>query len=107
MRTPLLLACALFFASSIGSVYAAETIVTQKDKRFSIAALKVKVGDTVTFRNDDPYFHNIFSLSDVQAFDLGSFPKGDSKKIMFTKEGKVEVECAIHPDMKLVIDVAK
>ena len=42
------------------------------------AALKAKVGDTISFRNEDPFVHNIFSLSDVQSFDLGTFAKGET-----------------------------
>lgn len=86
---------------------AEEFLISQKGKAFSTKAMKVKVGDTVTFRNDDPFFHNVFSLSDTQPFDLGSYPQGQSKKVTFGKPGKVEVECAIHPEMKLVIDVTK
>lgn len=86
---------------------AEEHVVTQKDKAFSVKTLTIKVGDSVSFRNDDPFFHNIFSLSETQTFDLGSYPQGQSRKATFTRPGKVEVECAIHPDMKMVIDVAK
>jgi plastocyanin len=43
----------------------------------------------------------------VQSFDLGSFPQGQSRKATFTKPGTVEVECAIHPQMKMVIQVEK
>ena len=39
--------------------------ISQKDKRFSMQSLTVKVGDSVTFTNDDPFFHNVFSLSPV------------------------------------------
>jgi plastocyanin len=84
-----------------------EHVVGQKNKSFSTKTLKVKVGDSVSFRNDDPFFHNIFSLSDVQSFDLGSFPQGQSRKTTFTKAGVVEVECAIHPEMKMLIQVEK
>ena len=72
-----------------------------------VKELKVKVGDSVSFRNDDAFFHNIFSLTDGSNFDLGSFPQGQSRKTTFTKEGRVEVECAIHPQMKMVIQVEK
>lgn len=94
---------------SVSAVLAAssEHVVGQKNKAFSASTLKVKVGDTVSFRNDDPFFHNIFSLSDVQSFDLGSFPQGQSRKATFTKPGTIEVECAIHPQMKMVIQVEK
>ncbi len=86
---------------------AADIEVVQKNKKFSTAAVKAKVGDTLVFRNDDPFFHNIFSLSETQSFDLGSYPQGESRKVVLKKEGTVEIECAIHPEMKLKVQVAK
>ena len=79
--------------------------VLQKDKAFDKETLQVKVGDTVHFENADPFFHNVFSLSDAKFFDLGSFPKGESRPVIFDKAGTVEVECAIHPNMRMVIEV--
>lgn len=84
-----------------------EHMVGQKNRSFTASQLKVKVGDSVSFRNDDPFFHNIFSLSDTQPFDLGSYPQGQSRKATFTREGRVEIECAIHPEMKMVVHVEK
>lgn len=104
-RAPLLLTIAL--AGLIPPAFAAEHVVDQKDKQFSKKALKVKVGDSVNFRNSDPVAHNVFSLSDVKSFDLGSYPQGQSKSVVFDKPGKVEVECSIHPNMQLVIEVEK
>jgi plastocyanin len=89
------------------SAHTAEFEIGQKGKKFSQKELTVKVGDTVSFKNDDPFFHNIFSLSDTKTFDLGSFPQGQSKKVIFDKAGTVEVECAIHPEMKVTIEVKK
>ena len=88
-------------------VSAADIEVVQKGKKFSVPAVKAKVGDTLVFRNDDPFFHNIFSLSDAQTFDLGSYPKGESRTVEMKKEGTVEIECAIHPEMKMTVQVAK
>jgi len=107
VRSIPLLALALFLLPVSGSAQAQEQIVGQKNKAFTVLKLKVKVGETVGFRNDDPYFHNIFSLSPVQAFDLGSYPQGQTRKVTFNKEGKVDVECAIHPEMRMVIEVVK
>jgi plastocyanin len=49
----------------------------------------------------------VFSLSDPKTFDLGSYAQGQAKKVVFDKPGTVEVECAIHPDMKMNVEVAK
>lgn len=84
-----------------------ELVVNQQGKKFSVETLRAKVGDTIVFRNDDPYVHNIFSLSDVQSFDLGSFGKGELRKLKLEKSGTIEIECAVHPEMKLTIEVGK
>ncbi len=97
----------LFLVLSSTGVWAADHQIDQKEKQFSKKSLKVKVGDSVEFRNSDPFAHNIFSLSDVKSFDLGSYPQGQSKKVTFDKPGKVEVECSIHPTMQMVIEVEK
>ena len=90
-----------------GAAYAAEHVVEQKGKAFTVKQIKVKVGDTVDFKNADPFNHNVFSLSDAKTFDLGSYAQGGSKKVTFDKPGTVEVECAIHPEMKMNVEVAK
>ncbi len=86
-------------------VFAAEYEVGQKNKQFTSESLKVKVGDTVKFTNEDPFFHNIFSLSELKTFDLGSYPKGEFRSVTFDKAGTLEVECAIHPNMRMTIEV--
>lgn len=94
------------------AVQAKEIEISQKSKAFllqkeAVHTMRLSVGDTVSFRNDDPFFHNVYSASKAKEFDLGSYPQGQSRKVVFEKEGSVEVECAIHPDMKLRIDVVK
>ena len=89
---------------------AEDIVVEQKDKAFvykdsKTGVLKVKVGAVVQFKNMDTYFHNVFSLSDAKLFDLGSYPQGQSKSVTFDKAGTVEVECAIHPKMKMTVEV--
>lgn len=96
-----------FMYLACANVLAQEFTVDQQDKHFSVKTLTVKVGDQVRFLNNDPFFHNVFSLSDAKTFDLGSYPKGQSRTVTFNNPGTVEVECAIHPEMKLMIEVVK
>jgi plastocyanin len=49
----------------------------------------------------------VFSLSDPKTFDLGSYPQGQSKAVTFDKPGTVEIECSIHPEMQMVVEVEK
>lgn len=93
-----------------GSAYAEEHVVDQIGKAFvsgdtTVESISVKQGDSVSFRNGDPFFHNIFSLSDIQFFDLGSYPNGEARSVTFETPGTVEVECAIHPDMYMTVEV--
>ncbi len=85
----------------------ANEVVGQKNKTFTVAELTIKKGDTVDFLNEDPFFHNVFSLSDAKLFDLGSFPQGESRSVTFEEAGDVEVECAIHPNMQMTIHVVE
>ncbi|MES2672674.1 MAG: plastocyanin/azurin family copper-binding protein [Pseudomonadota bacterium] len=105
MNIQKILPLVIFLFTSLGA-NAANFIVEQKDKAFSKSTLSVKVGDKVEFKNMDPYNHNIFSLSDIQLFDLGSYPKGESRTVTFEKPGTVDIECAIHPAMKLTVEVS-
>ena len=92
------------------TAFAAEHVVDQQSKSFrmdgqKVEAITISAGDTIRFKNEDPFFHNIFSLSDLMTFDLGSFPKGQSKTVNFDKAGTVEVECVIHPEMYMEVTV--
>ncbi|HEX3569816.1 MAG TPA: hypothetical protein VHU44_03250 [Acidobacteriaceae bacterium] len=78
----------------------------QQNRRFSPDLLVVPVGATVSFPNMDPIFHNIFSLSKAKEFDLGSYDKGDSRNVTFTRPGVVSVFCHLHPNMEGTIVVA-
>jgi plastocyanin len=102
-----LLSLATLLLPFCGAAHAEEQVVGQKNKAFSVQKLKIKVGDSVGFRNDDAFFHNVFSLSPARNFDLGSFPKGQIRKVTFDKAGTIDVECAIHPEMQMQIEVTK
>ena len=93
---------AIFLSATVN----AETYdVGQQNKKFTVKKLSIKAGDSVKFINQDAFFHNVFSLSDIKFFDLGSFPKGEFKTVVFEEPGVVEVECAIHPNMMMEIEV--
>jgi plastocyanin len=109
MKVPYLLKralpCAVLALAAAAAWAAQEHVVQQKNKGFSVKKLIVKVGDSIKFVNDDNFAHNVFSLSAAKSFDLGSFGNGGSKSVTFDKPGKVEVECAVHPDMRLDVEV--
>ena len=53
----------------------------------------------VEFPNNDPVFHNVFSVSGANRFDLGLYRSGTSKSRRFDVPGLVRVYCNIHPQM--------
>jgi plastocyanin len=75
----------------------------QKNKTFTPRLLGVPVGSVVAFPNDDIIFHNVFSLSGPQPFDLGQYRSGKSQSRTFTQAGSYRVFCNIHPNMSAVI----
>lgn len=79
--------------------------VVQRNKRFEPRVLAVTVGTTVDFRNDDPLFHNVFSLSRPNDFDLGLYKGGTSKSQTFDTPGPVQLLCNIHSSMQAYIYV--
>ncbi len=74
-------------------------MLNQASKTFVPHVLAVAVGETVAFRNDDPYFHNVFSLSPGQGFDTGLYSAGGVYSKTFTRPGPVELLCNIHASM--------
>jgi plastocyanin len=79
--------------------------MVQKGRSFQPAVLAVPAGSTVDFPNKDVVFHNIFSLSTPEPFDLGLYRAGESKTRLFTRPGLYRVFCNIHPEMNAFIAV--
>jgi plastocyanin len=90
-----------------GPLEASHQQIVQENESFVPRVLAVTRGSTVDFPNADPVFHNVFSLSGAATFDLGRYPKGQSRARQFTKAGLVKVYCQIHSQMSasiLVLD---
>lgn len=79
--------------------------LNQEDRRFSPDLVVIPVGSSVSFANLDPIFHNVFSLSKAKSFDLGNYPKDQTRIVTFPKTGIVFVDCHLHPSMSAVIVV--
>jgi len=74
--------------------------IKQKDKQFSPQTSVVLKGTNVVFPNMDSVFHNVFSTSGRNSFDLGSYRSGDTpRSVVLTTPGVVEVFCNIHSKM--------
>jgi plastocyanin len=81
--------------------------LVQKNKRFTPHILVVPVGAVVEFPNDDPFFHNVFSLFDGKRFDLGLYEAGTTKTVTFNTPGVSYIFCNIHPEMSAVVLVTR
>jgi hypothetical protein len=75
----------------------------QRNETFVPHVLAIRTGTTVDFPNNDRIYHNVFSLSPVQRFDLGRYAAGRSKSVRFDRPGVVRVFCDIHSHMSAFI----
>ena len=77
--------------------------LNQSQMLFRPLLLPVLVGTTVSFPNNDDLFHNVFSYSQPMEFDLGRYPRGQTRYVRFDKPGVVKVYCDIHSYMYATI----
>ncbi|MGC1978113.1 MAG: hypothetical protein WA671_15440, partial [Candidatus Sulfotelmatobacter sp.] len=73
--------------------------LVQKDKSFHPSLLVIPAGGQVEFPNQDPFFHNVFSLFDGKRFDLGLYESGTTQFVKFDKPGISFIFCNIHAQM--------
>lgn len=81
--------------------------LTQRDTAFRPGVVIVGIGATVEFPNQDPFFHNVFSYSAPKRFDLGRYPRGESRSVTFDEPGMVKVYCEVHDFMRSVVVVTQ
>jgi plastocyanin len=77
--------------------------VVQRDATFEPHVLPIVVGTTVRWPNDDDIFHNVFSMTETQDFNLGFYKKEKVPEVPFNRLGRVDVFCAIHTNMHCII----
>jgi plastocyanin len=86
-----------------GALAPTRAMLRQEHETFVPHVLAIARGSTVVFPNDDPIFHNVFSLSSAATFDLRRYPQGQSRSQRFTTPGIVKVYCHIHSHMSATI----
>jgi plastocyanin len=79
--------------------------MTTRSKAFLPHVLAVPAGSTISFPNEDPISHNLFSLTPSHTFDLGLYRKGPGKTEKFQAPGVVNIYCNVHPNMSAVVHV--
>jgi hemoglobin len=88
-----------------GKRTAKQRIMEQRQKTFWPHLLAVPPGSTVAFPNFDPFYHNVFSLSQTQPFDIGLYKDGQSRDMKFDKPGLVRLGCNVHAKMAAFVFV--
>ena len=96
---------ALLVTLTAGPAGAGDHPIVQKDKGFAQPAVTIKAGDRLVFTNADPITHNVYSVTKGHEFELRSQAPGQSDAVPFPRPGSLDVQCAIHPKMKLQVTV--
>jgi plastocyanin len=89
-------------AASGGGATAADTVVA-KSIAYNPDKITVKVGDTVTFKNDDSFAHTF--TADNGEFDSNNVDGGGSFQFTTDKAGTIAFHCKIHSNMHGTITV--
>ncbi len=79
--------------------------IVMKGKTFTPHVAVVPVGGTVEFPNEDPIFHNAFSVSGENRFDLDLYKRPKTASWTFQHPGVARVYCNIHPQMSAIVVV--
>jgi plastocyanin len=74
-------------------------VLDQRNLDFAPHVIAIRVGTTVDFPNNDRVFHNVFSFRNGKVFDLGMYPVGALKRVLFDRPGLSRIFCNIHPGM--------
>jgi len=98
-----IMTCVLILSASLAG--AAELTVSQKKRNFKPNVLNAKLGDTVLFVNDDRYPHNLSSKSPGFEFDVRKQMPGGKYSMKLDKRGRFQIDCVIHPRMKMTVNV--
>lgn len=80
-------------------------VMDQANLTFVPHVLPVMRGTTVVFPNSDDVRHNVFSASPTKRFNLGTYPKGVTRRLTFETPGVVELLCNVHAEMSAFIVV--
>lgn len=80
--------------------------IHQKNAKFAPGFMAIEAGQTIEMPNDDAIYHNVFSYSRPNDFDLGLYAAGRSRSVTFEHPGLVKIYCSIHENMNGTIFVA-
>jgi cytochrome c peroxidase len=81
------------------------TVVSQANKAFAPARVRIAAGRTLTVLNDDTRTHNVRIFHPRLDFNSGAQEPTESVTIAFPLPGTYEAFCGIHPSMRLTVEV--
>jgi len=101
-----LLAGAVVCVGAITGLAQSAHVISQKGREFRPNEVAIKRGERVQIVNDDGDLrHHAYIDSDKMRFDSGDQEPGSRTEIAFPMRGDFEVLCAIHPKMRLLVQV--
>jgi plastocyanin len=89
-----------------GSAEPKAMTVSMKDLRVHPATVAVRVGETVTWRNDDSVDHNVTATRGA-SFHSRAFGANGTYRFTPTRAGTVAYVCTLHPGMEGTLRVGK
>jgi plastocyanin len=78
--------------------------IVMKDFKFEPATAKVKVGQEISWRNEDDAKHDAFS--EEHGLDTPEIGQGKTVEYTPDKAGTIQYICSIHPNMKGTLEIA-
>ena len=76
----------------LGAPVATTHVTMVKSYRFDPDVIRVKAGDTVTWRNDDNFTHTVH----VDGYPDHKVDRGDTFSLRFDKPGTYDYVCTLH-----------
>ena len=80
-------------------------IIDQRNLKFIPTVMAIRVGETISFPNNDKTWHNVYSKGGANDFDLGLYASGKSRSKKFDKPGVSRILCNAHPNMEAFVVV--
>ena len=78
--------------------------INQSNLVFDPHVLPVLAGTTVDFLNSDAVQHNVFTPDAcAEKFNLGTWPKGQTRSYTFKKDCVATLLCKVHPEMEAFV----
>ena len=74
-------------------------VIKTERKTFAPRVLPIPVGASVSFPNNDPILHNVFSTAKEASFDLGLYGRSEGGTYRFAQPGVIRVFCNVHHAM--------